>query len=89
MALVIKWIKNPASVTRKELVDNANAALADSPIIYQSITAQAAVSAANSVVSASKTKNKVAYRKMAKLQKNDAIKHVNTYLKNIVNSKSI
>lgn len=80
IALVIKWIKKPKSVTRKELIDNANAALADSPVVAQSIITQAAVSAADSVVSAARNTNKVVNRKLSKIQRDRAINLVNTHL---------
>ena len=80
IALLIKWIKNPKSVTRKELIDNANVALADSPTIGHSITVLASVSAADSVVSAAKSTNKVANIKLSKLAYNRTINFVNTYL---------
>jgi|TARA_R110002060_G_scaffold9059_1_gene13494 hypothetical protein len=80
MALVIKWIKNPSSVSREELVNNANVALADSPAAAPSITTQAAVAAADSIVSAERTTNKVANKKLSKWAFNRAINCVNSYL---------
>lgn len=80
IALLIKWIKKPESVTRKEIVDNANAALVDSPIIAHSIITQAAIAAADSVVSAARNTNKVANKKLSRIQYNRAVILVNTYL---------
>ena len=80
IALLIKWIKNPESVTRKEIVDNANAAIVDGPIINQTIITQAAVAAADSVVSAARNTNKVANKKLSQIQYNKAVGHVNAYL---------
>lgn len=80
IALVIKWIKNPSSVSREELIDNANAALADSPVVAHSLITQAAVAAADSVVTAERLTSKVANKKLSKISYSRAVNCVNTYL---------
>lgn len=80
IALVIKWIENPESVSREELINNGNAAISESPLVAHSLITQAAVAAADSVVAAARITDKVANRKLSRHAYNRAVKCVDAYL---------